>query len=374
MFGFSRKKDISSPSTTKDCKEAKSSNNNINDLSLENNNRPFVEGKDGLIVWEPETNPDILSSIQYIREKFLTEAELNPELYIPRDIEMIKEHDYYIRRFLYPNDLQPEGAFEQFKTWMAWRKEVGFEGAAPTRFPIEFYQIGALFSYGEDREGTLLLYCRFRVYKRIALLDTPIKQFLVYHMDRLDSQARKERGWAVIFDTRGAGIAQIDFDMLLFLVRTVKQYYPWGLKYVLVYELPWILQGGWKITQKLLPQDAVRLFRFADHNSIKEIIEDEVLPDFMGGSCPPEEYLKIPEGCRPAEEVAAEEMGLSPEEVREVKKHFDKFFAEQEERMRKKKEREAVPEGTLSEQDHNNQIIGVEESKKEDQIIKGEGR
>jgi hypothetical protein len=308
-------------------------NNNKEDSTEETETRKFVEGKDGLIVWEPETNQEVTDAVQRIRSRFLEEFELNPDLYIKTDVDMIQEHDYFIRRFLYPHDLNPEPAYEQFRVWMEWRKEVGFENASPTRFPMEFYQIGALFPYGTDKDGTLLLYMRFKVYKRLDILDKAIKQFVVFNMNQLDYEAKRERGWAVVFDTQGAGLAQVDFDMLIFLFKTVKQYYPWGMKYVCIYELPWILHGGWKITQKLLPQDATRLFKFFNRNNITELIDPENLPDFMGGSCE-QDYCQVPEGCRPAEEVGEEEMGLTIDQVASVKKHFEKHFAEA--RKRKK--------------------------------------
>ena len=298
----------------------KKSKNIIANLKAENRN--FVEGKDGLIIYDPEINPQVLAAIQEIREKFLTEYELNPHLYSAEDVDMIRKENFFIRRFLYPHDLDPVPAYEQFREWMAWRKSSGFETASEQRFPREFYQIGALFPYLTDKDGTLLLYMRFKVYRRIEVLDRAIKQFVVFNMDRLDSTARKERGWAVVFDTQGAGVAQIDFEMLVFLFKTVKQYYPWGMKYVCIYELPWILQGAWKITQRLLPHDATRLFMYHNKNTISDLIERNSLPDFMGGDCKLD-YRKVPEGCRSAEEVAAEEMGLSADEVKSVKKHFE---------------------------------------------------
>jgi hypothetical protein len=283
-----------------------------------------VEGRNGVMVSDPDNNPVVVAAVQQIRDQFLSEFEQNSSLYIERDIEMIKS-DYFIRRFLYPHDLDPSSAYEQFRTWMAWRKEMGFEDATDTRFPQEFYQIGALFPYMTDRDGTLLLYMRFKVYKKLDILVDPIKKFLTYHIDKLDQKGGKERSWAVIFDTRGAGIAQVDFDMLIFLIRTVKQYYPWGLKYVAVYELPWLLHGAWKVTQGLLPSEATRLFRFYNKNNISDLVDPESLPDFMGGTCS-KDYRAVPEGCAPAEEVAEKELGMSADEVKVVKSHFEKHF------------------------------------------------
>lgn len=141
----------------------------------------------------------------------------------------------------------------------------------------------------------------------------------------MDSIARRERGWAIVFDTRGAGLAQVDFDMLIFLFKTIKQYYPWGLKYIAVYELPWILQSGWKIAQKILPEDATRLIQFHNKESIQQIIPVDHLPDFMGGTCQVD-YKAVPQGCRSSEEIGAEEFGFTPEQVKATMRHFEKFF------------------------------------------------
>ncbi|KAI1301637.1 Motile sperm domain-containing protein 2 [Halotydeus destructor] len=284
-----------------------------------------VEGKNGVIFDDVENDPIMEETVARVREKFLEEFEANAELYIESDIAMITSCDYFIRRFLYPNDMNVELAFEQFREWMAWRKTIGFETASDSRFPSEFYQIGALFPYREDKDGTLILYMRFKVYKKLDILVDPIKKFIVYNINKLDNRSRKERSWAVVFDTRGAGLSQVDFDMLIFLVKTVKQYYPWGLKYVAIYELPWLLQGAWRIAQTLLPQEATKLFKFCDRNSIKELISGDNLPDFMDGSCQ-DDYRKPPEGCRPAEEVAGDELGLGPQEVKVVIKHFEKHL------------------------------------------------
>ena len=305
-------------------------NNVIHSKEETDENEPcqkYVEGKDGLIVPDPENNPQVIEAVQWIREQMAMEYTTNPELYIEADIKTINEHEYFVRRFLYPHDLDPVPAFDQLKINLAWRKEVGFEGASDQRFPIEFYKIGALFTYLPDRDGTNLLYVRFKVYQKLDILDKAIKQFLVYQMDKLDKLGCQERSWGVVFDTRNAGWAQVDFDMLLFLFRTVKQHFPWGLKYVAIYELPWLLQGGWKITQRLLPQDATRLFKFYSKDTITELIAPENLPDFMDGTCE-KDYREVPEGCELAEIVAAKEMGLTPDEVKAVKKHFEKHFEE----------------------------------------------
>lgn len=136
-------------------------NNNEENVVLDETK--IVEGKNGLKVVDPENNPTIVNAVSQIRQQFLTEYQTNPTLYIENDVKMISQCDYYIRRFLYPHDLDPKPAYEQFRTWMQWRKEVGFEDVSDQRFPMEFYQIGACFRYLPDKDGTLLMYCQLKV-------------------------------------------------------------------------------------------------------------------------------------------------------------------------------------------------------------------
>lgn len=107
------------------------------------NERRTVEGRDGTMV--DIDSEKVVNAVRQIRCNFLEEYAANPHLYIARDIELIKNNDYFIRRFLYPHDLDASTAYEQFRTWMAWRKEVGLQKACDERFPKEFFQIGALF-------------------------------------------------------------------------------------------------------------------------------------------------------------------------------------------------------------------------------------
>lgn len=94
-----------------------------------------------------------------------------------------------------------------------------------------------------------------------------------------------------------------------------------------MYELPWLLHSAWKITQNILPQDATRLFKFYDRNSIKELIDESDLPDFMDGTCT-DDYRAVPDGCLSAEEIGQRELGLSADDVAKVKKHFEKHLSD----------------------------------------------
>ena len=63
----------------------------------------------------------------------------------------------------------------------------------------------------------------------------------------------------MIFDMTGAGLAQMDMDLVRFVVNSFKIYFPNILAALLVYNMPWVLQGKRHIMShvdifSLLPQ------------------------------------------------------------------------------------------------------------------------
>ena len=47
----------------------------------------------------------------------------------------------------------------------------------------------------------------------------------------------------MMFDMTGAGLAQMDMDLVRFVVNSFKIYFPNILAALLVYNMPWVLQG-----------------------------------------------------------------------------------------------------------------------------------
>ena len=51
----------------------------------------------------------------------------------------------------------------------------------------------------------------------------------------------------MMFDMTGAGLAQMDMDLIRFVVNSFKIYFPSILAVLLVYNMPWVLQGDLQI-------------------------------------------------------------------------------------------------------------------------------
>lgn len=83
---------------------------------------------------------------------------------------------------------------------------------------------------------------------------------------------------------QGVSLSNVDFDLLLFLVKAVKDYFPWSIRYIAVVELPWMMQTIWKALEKLMPDTSRRLIFMMDRKRLNHVISPSNLPDFLGKS------------------------------------------------------------------------------------------
>ena len=47
----------------------------------------------------------------------------------------------------------------------------------------------------------------------------------------------------LVFDCAGCGLKNMDMEFVQFIIATLKEYYPDPLNYILVLEMPWVLNG-----------------------------------------------------------------------------------------------------------------------------------
>ena len=88
----------------------------------------------------------------------------------------------------------------------------------------------------------------------------------------------------------------LNFLFFSFLTSTVK--------YVLVYDLPWLLSAVQKMIFAMIPEDAKKQIFFKHRKNVSKIIPRSNLPDYMGGRCKVN-YKEVPAGCLPFRELHA---------------------------------------------------------------------
>jgi hypothetical protein len=271
-----------------------------------------------------DTTEELQELVIKVRDLFIEDYDQNKELYFEGDVEKIREDDWYVTRFLLRNKRKVDQSVDMLKNSMRWRKELEIPFLKETDFPQEFYRMGGVFPYMKDREGNAMIYMRIKLHKKIPELELALKQYVVYIMNKVDVEV-DGKGMAIVFDCKDAGVGNVDMDMLWFLISSMNKYYPKGLSYILVYELPWILNAVWKIAKGWIPEEQRKLIKFANKTEIDNYVDTENLPDFLGGTCD-KDYRVVPKGCPSAEELATRR-GLSAKEIERIGKIFEPYLS-----------------------------------------------
>jgi hypothetical protein len=276
----------------------------------------------------PDLNLDVdqvLASIARVRQRVLKLHDDDPTRFSHKQLERMRAVDFEVRRFLFQSDMNESQAEQMLVEKLEYGRTLDYDNAHDLRFPREFYEIGGVFEYAPDADGAPLLYFRAKLHRKVPVLTESVKKFLLYQMIRIDLRYNTERRWAIVFDMQDTGFSNVDIDLLLFLVKAVRCYYPWAIRYIAVVDVPWILRGVWKAIEKLMPDNGRRLIHLMDRKRLRQIVSNENLPDFMGGTCK-RSYCSVPEGALPAEEIGGKELGLTVQQVRELRTHFEAFL------------------------------------------------
>uniref|UniRef100_A0A6G1SGH6 Motile sperm domain-containing protein 2 n=1 Tax=Aceria tosichella TaxID=561515 RepID=A0A6G1SGH6_9ACAR len=256
-----------------------------------------------------------------LKKKFLK----RPESFHVDDYERMLRDDWTVSRFLLRCRLQPKRAAKLMEQCGKFRREYKMGISKLSDFPIEFHRAGGLFRYAPDRVGNQTLYMRVRMHRRVPELSQIMREFILCCLEECD-RANNGRGTAVIFDLTNCGLQNADPGFLFWLVYSFRNYCPKGLSYIIIYNLPWILNATAKMALSWLSSTNRRRLRFVSGEGIKDFIAPENLPDYMGGTCKIN-YRAVPEGARLAEETA-EEYKLTREQSRKIREVYEKFLKE----------------------------------------------
>ena len=290
-------------------------------------------------------------SVDFIRNRILEldsatdeqDNDLKKKDYDARDIDhFIVSTDAHILRYMdrfRPEDLkrqlnpkEVEKVIAMISDTLEWRKGNTLSSLTPLSFPIEFYSVGGLFVYTQDKYDNLLLVFRLKMYQKIPELQEGMELFTTYKMFEAHNicvdESNSFQGWCLIFDMTDVTMAQCDLPQLFWLINTFLSYFPKTLRQAYVYNVAWIFKKLANFMMNFLPKEYQEIVKFLSGEEILQHFDRDKLPDYMGGTCDLN-YRSIPAGARPVEDIAYEKYRMPLEECLRIKKHFDKFLPEE---------------------------------------------
>lgn len=221
-----------------------------------------------------------------MREKFLTQTLPGHEdEYDTHDIEKIKNDDWILKRFLIAAYKNEDEAIERMSTALKYLKSRDVYNVTDSLFPREFFETGALFVYEEDRTGVPSLIMRLKFLKKTPELIEHMKDFCIYQIWKLDN-ATNGRGWMLVFDFADCNYQLYQHvDLLHFFVTSMHTYFPAGMDYVLVLDLPWILTSLWSLARRWIPEKRREMVQFCTRDTLTDYFDESHLPPVLGGTC-----------------------------------------------------------------------------------------
>ncbi|XP_054710757.1 motile sperm domain-containing protein 2-like [Uloborus diversus] len=225
--------------------------------------------------------------IDELRTKVLNTVNSSPEesaLFHPEDVKRVRENDWYIVRYILHQEFDIEQAYKMLVDSLKFRKEYEVNTIRKKDLPIEYFNVRAVILYNKDHRDHPLVVVRGKTH--IKREDTKMlqKQYWLYWVEK-GVRASNWGAVSILFDCTDAGISNMDLDLIRFIFDVFKKYYPWGLGYFLVYNMPWYMSTFWKIIKQWIPEKYVEKICFVDKKSIRKYVEEDQLPIVIGGTC-----------------------------------------------------------------------------------------
>jgi hypothetical protein len=263
-----------------------------------------------------ENKKIINTVIESIREKFLIEYQMNPELYHEIDVNRVRDDNWQIERFILDQKNRDEDkAYEAMVKALRWKKSFGVHERNDQYFPKEFYELHEIEMFGQDKSGRIIHWEITRNIKNIPGFENIAKQFIAHRIEKIDSEASR-KGWISIADTSGSGLTNVYLDLYRFKIE-VLEYYPQSLRAIFIVDLPSFLNGISKCILSFLSPELKEFVKFINREELMNYVDIDYIPDSLNGKRQKKIY---PEGLKALEQL--NHLGLTDKQIH---KYYDTY-------------------------------------------------
>ncbi|XP_076271654.1 motile sperm domain-containing protein 2-like isoform X1 [Rhynchophorus ferrugineus] len=225
------------------------------------------------------------SLVDELRTVFLEELEAKgTDTIHPKDLERVKRSDHWLQRFLAHQKQSVPKASKMMFTSLLWRKEFKVNDINENNIKMDLIIKGCFFTYGKDIMGSTLLVFRGKLYKG-SINQDELRKCVIYWMERAERLTEGEP-ITLFFDMDGCGLSNIDMDLMKYLIGLFKEYYPFFLNLIIIFEMPWILSAAFKVIKSWLPEEAIEKIKFVTKKDINTVVPSEDILKSWGGNNP----------------------------------------------------------------------------------------
>ncbi|XP_017100278.2 motile sperm domain-containing protein 2 [Drosophila bipectinata] len=232
----------------------------------------------------PTDQEPTAEQIAEVRTAILKKLEAEPpaEPFHPNDLKRLKDSDLWISKLLkiYEFDLEKTNT----RLWdnLIWRQSFGVNDITVNSLNQEFLNDGSIYAHNKDRDGKPLLIISMKKHSKSRNLDDLIR-IIVYWVERLQQETNLDK-ITLFMDMTGSGLSNMDIDFIKANIGIFETKYPYVPNYIIVHELPFLLNAAFKIVKTFLPEEALRILRVTTKKDIDQYVDKDNCLKLWGGN------------------------------------------------------------------------------------------
>lgn len=198
------------------------------------------------------------------------------------DITRIKTRDDWLKRFIEHNEGNVQESLSMLWSTCEWRQKVNANELNEDNVNRDYLESGVCYSYGKDKDGKTLFIIKSKLHTKNARDFKELQKCIIYWFERLEREGNDQI--SLFFDMCDAGLSNMDMDFTKYLINLFKLYYPNFLNYIILLDMPWVLNAALKIIKSWLPPKAIPKIKQVNKTSLKEFVDSSIALKSWGGT------------------------------------------------------------------------------------------
>ncbi|XP_037722649.1 motile sperm domain-containing protein 2 [Drosophila subpulchrella] len=236
----------------------------------------------------PSDQEPTAEQISQVKDSVLEklDKELPAVHFHPADLKRITGSDLWISKLLQAYDFDVEKCIIRLLDNLAWRLSFGVYDLSETNLNQEYLNDGSVYVHNKDKDGKPLLILSINKHSK-SRKQEDLLRIIVFWIERLQSVGKVEQV-TLFMDMTGSGLSNLDLDFIKSIIGVFETKYPYILNYILVHELPFLLNAAFKIVKTFLPEKALKILKVTSKKDIDQYVDKDNCLKIWGGN---DEYV-----------------------------------------------------------------------------------
>ncbi|KAL7299847.1 hypothetical protein TKK_0007181 [Trichogramma kaykai] len=229
-----------------------------------------------------ETSERIAELREKFFEKLREEGPPSGRDFHPADINRVKTDDW-LKRFLDHHENNVTEALKMLWDTCEWRRDFGTNDITENNVRRDYLEDGVCFGYGKDIDGKKLFVIKSKLHTKGSRDFNELQRCIVYWFERLEREGNGDQ-ISLFFDMIDSGISNMDMELTKYLIGLFKNYYPNFLNYIIILEMPWVLNAAFNIIKTWLPAKAIPKIKNVKRNTLDNFVDPNDALKCWGGN------------------------------------------------------------------------------------------